>query len=113
MPTPWLSCPARLARTRWSATSAASAASLPMRRAIRVVTACSACGESVGTDGFLYVGLRHNMACPMRQNHLCPAPLLLRHGREPSSPSSAPGLPGPLVAAGGVGEARNKPGHDG
>src|SRR5215469_9360325 len=29
MPTPWLSCPARLASTRWSATHSASAGALP------------------------------------------------------------------------------------
>src|SRR5215813_9245237 len=44
MPTPWLSWPNRLARTRWSATSRASCSELPSARQIAMVKACKRSG---------------------------------------------------------------------
>src|SRR5579883_3569666 len=49
---PWLSWPARLAPSRWSATSFVSASSLPMRRTIRLMTACRRSGAKLGIGFF-------------------------------------------------------------
>ena len=57
MPTPWLSWPARLARTRWSATSSVSSGLLPIRLTMSLASACSACGVKLGMERDLRVSL--------------------------------------------------------
>ena len=64
MPTPWLSWPERLAATRCSATSCASASLLPMARAARRTRSVSWCGGDV----------RHVVAARLRQPRLAAGP---------------------------------------
>src|SRR5215813_15059755 len=84
MPTPWLSCPARLACTRWSATSSASSPPLPPARNIALVSRRSVSAVArIVRD--LLLGVRGQEPEPSRQ-HL--AHFLHR---------LAPGAVGPLV----------------
>src|SRR5215468_7117594 len=67
MPTPWLSCPARLACTRCSATSSASSPPLPPARSIALVSRRSASAVArILRD--LLLGVRRQEPEPGRQN---------------------------------------------